>query len=145
RSKPALTHFHLAATIGGRTRRYAMLYESAHVRLAAEYRIATLTVFGDGADPPLLCRAVLDDVDAALAVAERPFALDVLLFRGDRPGVFGSGLDLGELAGDPVAAAAIAALGQRVAARLAGLDAITVADIDGPCLGGALELALACD
>ncbi len=120
-----------------------MLYESAHVTLVAEYRIATLTVTGDG-DRPLLSRALLDEIDAALEVAQRHFGLDVILLRGES-GAFGAGLDLGEVAADPAAAAATAALGQRVAGRLAALDAITVADIDGPCLGGALELALACD
>jgi 3-hydroxyacyl-CoA dehydrogenase/enoyl-CoA hydratase/3-hydroxybutyryl-CoA epimerase len=121
-----------------------MLYESGHVTLAAEYRIATLTVTGVG-DRPLLYRAVLDDLDAALGIAQRHLGLDVVLLRGGQPGAFGTGPDLGELAADPAAAAATAALGQRVASRLAGLDAITVAEIDGPCLGGALELALACD
>jgi 3-hydroxyacyl-CoA dehydrogenase/enoyl-CoA hydratase/3-hydroxybutyryl-CoA epimerase len=121
-----------------------MLYESAHVTLAAEYRIATLTVPGAG-DRPLLCRAVLDDLDAALRIAQRHLGLDVVVLRGKQSGAFGAGPDLGELATDPAAASATAALGQRVAARLAALDAITVADIGGPCLGGALELALACD
>jgi 3-hydroxyacyl-CoA dehydrogenase / enoyl-CoA hydratase / 3-hydroxybutyryl-CoA epimerase len=122
-----------------------MLYESAHTTLAADYRIATLTVIGADVERPLLSRAVLKDLDAALAVAERQLGLDILVLRGDRPGAFGAGPDLGELAVDPTAATAIAALGQRIASRIAGLDAITVAEIDGPCLGGALELALACD
>jgi 3-hydroxyacyl-CoA dehydrogenase/enoyl-CoA hydratase/3-hydroxybutyryl-CoA epimerase len=111
-----------------------MLYESARVTLKAAYRIARLTVTGG------LDRVALEDLDAALAIAERHPALDVLVL-----GARGDGPDLGELAGDPAAATAIAALGQQVANKLAGLRAITVADIDGPCLGGALELALACD
>ncbi|HEX4588673.1 MAG TPA: 3-hydroxyacyl-CoA dehydrogenase NAD-binding domain-containing protein [Gemmataceae bacterium] len=122
-----------------------MLYESAHVSLATEYRIATLTISGAGVDRPLVSRSVLRDLDAALAVAERHQGIDVLVLRGDRPGAFSAGPDLAELAADPAAASAVAALGQQVAARLAGLDAITVAEIDGPCRGGALELALACD
>src|SRR5947209_12051002 len=111
-----------------------MLYESARVTLKADYRIARLTVTGG------LDRAALEDLDAALGVAERHLGLEVLVLT-----TAGDGPDLGELAGDPAAAIAVAALGQRVANRIAGLHGITVADIDGPCLGGALELALACD
>src|SRR5207248_4500242 len=70
-AKPALTLSNCPATIGGRTRRYAMLYESAHVTLAADYRVATLTLTGGSADRPLLCRAALDDLDAALRAAAR--------------------------------------------------------------------------
>jgi 3-hydroxyacyl-CoA dehydrogenase/enoyl-CoA hydratase/3-hydroxybutyryl-CoA epimerase len=123
-----------------------MLYESARVSLAAEYRIATLTLRG-GTDSPPLCRATLNDLSAALCVIARNPALDVVILRGDAPGAFGVGPDLGEFATrpKPAEAAGLAALGQRVAARLAGLGAVTVADIDGPCLGAALELALACD
>ena len=74
-----------------------MLYESAHVTLSAEYRIATLTVTGDGAQS-LLCRAILDELDVALAIAQRHFGLDVVLLRGSRSGAFGVGPDLSELA-----------------------------------------------
>ncbi|HEY1379511.1 MAG TPA: hypothetical protein VGF55_22095, partial [Gemmataceae bacterium] len=98
-----------------------MLYESAHATLAADYRIATLTVGGGDAEHPALTRAALDDLDAALAVVARHPAVDVLVLRGDRPGAFGAGPDLGELAAaSPAEAAAVAALGQRVADRLAG-------------------------
>jgi 3-hydroxyacyl-CoA dehydrogenase/enoyl-CoA hydratase/3-hydroxybutyryl-CoA epimerase len=111
-----------------------MLYESARVTLKADYRIARLAVTGG------LSRTTLEDLDAALAIAERHSALELLVMSAG-----GDGPDLAEMAGDPAAATAIAALGQRVTNRLTGLHAITVADIDGPCLGGMLELALACD
>ena len=68
-----------------------------------------------------------------------------MLLRGDKSRRIGTGPDLEELAADPAAASAVAGLGQRIAGRLAGLPVTTVAEIDGPCLGGALELALACD
>ena len=67
-----------------------MLYESARVTLAADYRIATLTVVG-GADSPI-GRATLNDLDAALAAAARNPALDVLVLRGDTPGARGGGV-----------------------------------------------------
>src|SRR5438552_1717952 len=124
-----------------------MLYESPHVRLAAEYRIATLTLAVAGRDRNVLTREVLDDLDAALGVAQKQPALDVLVLRSGRASGFGVGADLTEFAGlhNPTAAADLARLGQRVARRLAALPAVTVAFLDGPCLDGALELALACD
>jgi 3-hydroxyacyl-CoA dehydrogenase/enoyl-CoA hydratase/3-hydroxybutyryl-CoA epimerase len=124
-----------------------MLYESPHVRLTAEYCIATLTLAVAGRERNVLTRQVLDDLDTALRVVERQPALDVLVLRSGQASGFGVGADLAEFAGlhDPTEAADLARLGQRVACRLAALPAVTVAFIDGPCLDGALELALACD
>ena len=61
-----------------------MLYESARVTLAADYRIATLTLLG-GTESLPLCRATLDDLSSALRVASRNPALDVLVWRGEAP------------------------------------------------------------
>src|SRR5438045_3806334 len=109
-----------------------MLYETARVRLSTDYRIATLAL-----DLSVAVRAALDDLDAALRIVQGRPVIDVLVLRGFAGGL-GTGFDG---VGDP----ATAELGQRVAERLANLGPITVAWIDGPCLGGALELALACD
>lgn len=124
-----------------------MLYESAHVTLASEYRIATLRLMGDPDGGLLLGRAALQELDSALRIVRRNPAIDVLVIRGHQAGSFGVGPDLGELAARPdfAEAVAISRLGQQVAARIAKLSQITVAYIHGPCLGGALELALACD
>jgi 3-hydroxyacyl-CoA dehydrogenase/enoyl-CoA hydratase/3-hydroxybutyryl-CoA epimerase len=124
-----------------------MLYESAHVRLAAEYRIATLTLDVIGQDHNRLTRAALIDLDDALRIAQGNPALDVLVLCSGKDTGIGTGPDLGEFAelDSPTEAAALAALGQRVVRRLAALEAVTVGFLDGPCLGGALELALACD
>src|SRR5438874_6293267 len=100
-----------------------MLYESPRLRLEARYRIATLALDLAGG-----ARAALADLDAALTVVQAHPGLDVLVLH-PRGGCDG----------------AAAELGQRVSWRLSRLDPVTVAFLDGPCLGPVLELALACD
>lgn len=108
-----------------------MLFESSRLRLSAQYGIATLSV--RLADQ----RAALADLESALKIIESKRLVDVVVLRG-----LDSGLGA-EFDGctDPESAE----LGQLVADRLDGLTPVTVAWIDGPCLGSALELALACD
>jgi 3-hydroxyacyl-CoA dehydrogenase/enoyl-CoA hydratase/3-hydroxybutyryl-CoA epimerase len=124
-----------------------MLYESPHLCLTAEYGIATLTLSVAGRDRNVLSREVLADLDDALRLVQSRPALDVLVLRSGKESGFGIGSDLAEFAElrDPTQAAALARLGQRVVRRMAALSAVTIAFIDGPCLDGALELALACD
>jgi len=80
--------------------------------------------------------------------------LDALLPREDLKGiiftgtgnVFASGADISELTQlDSTSAAAFSKLGQGVFQRIADAEQITVAAINGYCMGGALDLALACD
>ncbi len=60
-------------------------------------------------------------------------------------GVFASGADLREIAKtDPALAKGFAELGQSLMKRISELPFVTVAAINGPCFGGALDLALAC-
>lgn len=107
-----------------------MLFETPHLRLFTHYRVATLAVrLRDQ-------RSALADIDSALRLIDGRRLTDVLVLRG-LDGGFGVEFD-GRA--DPETAE----LGQAVAERLSRLAPITVAWIDGPCLGGALELALAC-
>ncbi len=68
-----------------------------------------------------------------------------LIFTGT-DGVFASGADLREINDlSESEAAAFARRGQELFARISDLPTMTIAAISGPCFGGALDLALACD
>jgi enoyl-CoA hydratase/carnithine racemase len=124
-----------------------MLFESAHVRVTTEYGTATLWLAFPGEPVNALDLARLGELDAAIAVvAKNPF-VRILVVRSAKPAGFCAGIDPEALASLTTDAdrAAFAWYGQQVLDRLAGLDAITVAFLDGPCLGAGLELALGCD
>ena len=62
------------------------------------------------------------------------------------PPVFAAGADLNEIAAlDARTAWPFAAEGQTLFAAIEDAPALVIAAVDGPCLGGALDLALACD
>jgi 3-hydroxyacyl-CoA dehydrogenase/enoyl-CoA hydratase/3-hydroxybutyryl-CoA epimerase len=95
----------------------------------------------------VLNRQVLDDLDVALdRIAGEP-SFRTLTIRSGKDSGFLAGADLQEFANvaGPAEANALSEKGQRLFNRLAGLRLVTVAVISGPCLGGGLELALACD
>jgi len=90
--------------------------------------------------------AAITELRAALQVLAAEPALRVLVLRGDGERAFIGGADIGEMAGLTPATA------EAFITRLAGLcDAVAqmpvpvIARIPGWCLGGGLEVALACD
>lgn len=90
--------------------------------------------------------ATWDDLDEALSLVEADASARLLLLRSAKSRGFCAGADLKELATFTTAdqAMAFARLGSNVLNRLARLAPPTVAVIGGYCLGGGLELALAC-
>ncbi|MGF1510533.1 MAG: fatty acid oxidation complex subunit alpha FadJ [Myxococcota bacterium] len=86
-----------------------------------------------------------DELHAALDRGERD-GVKAIVFASDKPGSFIAGADIRLLEKVQTAdeAAAMSRDLQAALNRLASLDVPTVAAIDGACLGGGLEFALAC-
>ena len=120
-----------------------MLFASEHVRVTAEYGVASLWLAFPGDPVNALDAPRLGELDAALAAVERNPFLHALVVRSAKPFGFCAGLHP-DVATVPDRAA-FAWHGQRTLARLAAVPLVTVAFIDGPCLGVGLELVLACD
>lgn len=109
--------------------------------------VAALYLDAAGRPVNVLSRSVLRDLAAALDYLETNSSLQLLIVRSAKKANFIAGADLKEFAGIQTQeeALAISAQGQRLFDRLEKLRMPTVAIIAGACLGGGLELALACD
>ena len=95
----------------------------------------------------LITRQVMADLDGALdALAVQP-RVPVLVLRSGKKSGFMAGADIQEFTRitDAAGALALSEAGQQLFGKLASLNAPSVAVMHGPCLGGGLELALACD
>ena len=95
----------------------------------------------------LLTGQVFADLEKALERVSAEQKYRLLIIRSGKPSSFCAGADLKEFAAgkSPEEYAAMSARGQDLLNKLANLAIPTVAVIAGGCLGGGLELALACD
>ncbi len=111
--------------------------------------IAVLTINDPNKGANVLARSVLDDLEQHLDKLEKRDDLAGLIFRSTKPGNFIAGADLREFVADidqpPEKIIAVAQRGQQLFGRLAQCPFVTVAAIDGVCLGGGAELAIWCD
>lgn len=98
--------------------------------------------------PPVnaMSRVLMEEFKACLLRAERDPSVRVIIVRSKLDGIFSAGADIHELQGlDPEGCASFIELGQRLFARLGEIPKPIVAAINGVCVGGGLELSMACD
>jgi len=114
-----------------------------HLDYHGDHALLTLDVQGQSAN--VLSQEVLNELDKHLDELETKMLAGLIIRSGKASG-FIAGADVREFEtiDDPARATELARLGQQVFARLSGLPFASVAVIHGFCMGGGLELALAC-
>jgi len=93
-----------------------------------------------------LSAPVLAELEKALNVIDGNKAIRVLLITSNKKDIFIAGADINEIKNirDPKDALTKVSRGQNILTQIAQLKIPTIAVINGACLGGGLELALAC-
>ncbi|HKG13539.1 MAG TPA: enoyl-CoA hydratase/isomerase family protein [Pyrinomonadaceae bacterium] len=91
-----------------------------------------------------LSAATLSDLGEAFSALDARDDIDAIVFTGTRD-VFASGADIRELQTlTPDSALVFARRGQALFQKISGARRLTVAAVNGFCMGGGLDLALAC-
>ncbi len=89
--------------------------------------------------------ATLTELSEVVDALQSREDLKAIIFTGTGD-VFASGADISELTQlAPSAAIEFSKMGQRIFQTIAGATPLTIAAVNGYCMGGALDLALACD
>ncbi|MGM0591477.1 MAG: enoyl-CoA hydratase/isomerase family protein, partial [Halobacteriota archaeon] len=108
----------------------------AHVVLDREHRLNTIS------------REMLDELNAAIDRLDADPETRAILLTGAGERAFSAGADVNsQISGgfDPVDAVELMRTGQQTFGKLESCDTPVVAGIDGYCLGGGMELAMAAD
>jgi len=108
--------------------------------------IAVLTFDLPGEKVNKLTTAVMSELDVLLDEIAGNHAIKALVIRSGKPGIFIAGADIAEIRDiiDATKGEELSRKGQSIMNKLEALPFPTVAAIHGPCLGGGMELALAC-
>jgi 3-hydroxyacyl-CoA dehydrogenase / enoyl-CoA hydratase / 3-hydroxybutyryl-CoA epimerase len=108
--------------------------------------IAVLTFDLPGEKVNKLGTSVMDELDGLLDTLRTDRAVKALIIRSGKPGAFIAGADIAELRGitDRQRGEDLSRRGQALFRKIEDLPFPTVAAVHGACLGGGLELALAC-
>ena len=123
---------------------------TSYFRLSmVEPDIAVLTFDDPDKSANILSRGVLEELETHFnALATKPGLAGLILISG-KPGIFIAGADIREFAAakqiTKAEIIAFASRGRDLFARLASMPFVSVAAIDGICVGGGAELAMWCD
>jgi enoyl-CoA hydratase len=116
----------------------------ALIEYAVADGIATLTL----SNPPANCysREMMTELDAAILAARFDAAVHVIIVRGAGEKFFCAGADIAMLDGaDPYFKYNFCLHANETLLRLEHTPKLVIAAIDGHCVGGGLEIAMACD
>src|SRR6266849_8381286 len=134
-------------SLAGRRTNVMEIFRAENLIIEKDKSIATLWLDVPGKTYNVFNRQVLADLNAAFDAIAPNSSIKLLLIRGRKKNGFVAGADLHEFqtitTGEQ--AMALSAAGQQLFDKLERLPFPTVAVIHGPCLGGGLEFALACD
>ncbi|HEX8142480.1 MAG TPA: enoyl-CoA hydratase/isomerase family protein [Pyrinomonadaceae bacterium] len=101
--------------------------------------------FNRPAERNTLSLATLNQFDSAVSALVARLDIKSIIFTGTND-VFASGANIGELRTlGPESAWEFARRGQQLFQKISDATQLTIAAINGYCMGGALDLALACD
>ena len=113
------------------------------VKLMREEAVAIVTI--DRPPVNALSRQLMQELDQCLTVLQHDAAVKAIIITGGGSLAFVAGADIKEISQlDPREAADVAAKGQAVLMKIQRLGKPVIAAINGVCLGGGNELAMAC-